>query len=147
MDSALAILGLADVCLRIGQNLGERYKEISCANRDLVALNNRMENVWRDISSQLATVQSSLEAVHDNLRVPMEKLLHQLQFLLHTSYRNYEKAADRNGWATIKMLKFAFFQKRSLEKDVSALEKWRDTFASTFPTLSIPQNLEPESLQ
>ncbi|KAG0132831.1 hypothetical protein HOY82DRAFT_642051 [Tuber indicum] len=142
MASTLAILGPADVCLRIGPKLCERYKEIRCTNKDLVTLGNRIKSVWRDIASQLATVQSSLEAVPDNPRVPLEKLLLQLQYLLHTSYRNLEKATERNGITVLRTIRFALFRKRFLEKDVSALEKWRDEFTSTFPTLSIPESNE-----
>ena len=51
---------------------------------------------------------------------------------------NIDKATDNTG--KMKGLKFALFQKRSLEKDVSALERWRDMFGSTFYMLSIPKN-------
>ena len=51
---------------------------------------------------------------------------------------NIDKATDNTG--KLKGLKFALFLKRSLEKDVSVLEKWRDMFGSTLYMLSIPKN-------
>ncbi|KAG0643124.1 hypothetical protein HOY80DRAFT_1134046 [Tuber brumale] len=147
MDSTLEILGPADVCLRIGPNLCARYKDIRGANRRLDTLDDRMENVWISIEPRLVAVRWFPGVVPSAQRVHMMEHLHQLQLLLHTSYKTLEKVTRKNGWTPAQTIKFALFQKRSLGKDVSALEKWRDTFASTFPTLSIPQNPEPESFQ
>ncbi|KAG0132834.1 hypothetical protein HOY82DRAFT_642056 [Tuber indicum] len=147
MSSTFTIAGPADVCLRIGPNLCKHYKEIRSANRGLDTLDDRMENVWIGIEPRLVTVRWFPGAVPSDLRVHVKEHLHQLHFLLHTSYKNLDKAMERNGGALVNRIKFALFQKRLLEKDVSALEKWRDAFTSTFPTLSIPQNLEPESFQ
>ncbi|KAG0132838.1 hypothetical protein HOY82DRAFT_557171 [Tuber indicum] len=77
----------------------------------------------------------------------MEELLNRLVYLFHRSYKNHERTTDKNRWTLIKKIKFALFQKRLLEKDVSALRKWRDQFNSTFPMLSIPQGPQPESLR
>ncbi|KAG0132836.1 hypothetical protein HOY82DRAFT_590943 [Tuber indicum] len=145
MDSTLEIVGPADVCLRIGPNLCARYKAIRGANRGLDTLDHRMENVWISIEPRLATVRWFPGAVPSDLRVHMKERLHQLQFLLHTSYKNLDKTTDRNGWTVVKVVKFALLQKRWLEKDVTALEKWRDAFASAFPTLSVPRDPQPES--
>ncbi|KAG0643120.1 hypothetical protein HOY80DRAFT_947407 [Tuber brumale] len=147
MDLAFAILSTADACARTGQNLFERYKETRNVNRDLDHLGARIENVWIDIASRLATVQSSPEAVGDNLGVRMEKLLYRLLYLLHTSYKNHEKTADKNPWTTMKTMKLALFQKRLLEKDVTELQRWWDNFDLTFPTLSSPQSAQPESFR
>ncbi|KAG0643122.1 hypothetical protein HOY80DRAFT_1098123 [Tuber brumale] len=147
MDLTFAILSAADICLRTGQNLYERYKKTRGVNRDLDRLNIRVENVWRDIASRLATVQSSLDAVPDNLRVRMEQLLHRLLCFLHTAYKNLENTVDKNYRAVTKPIKFALFQKYLLERDISALEKWRERLTSTFPMLPILQTPEPGSSQ
>ncbi|KAG0132835.1 hypothetical protein HOY82DRAFT_642057 [Tuber indicum] len=139
MDLTFSILSVADVCSRTGQNLFGRYQETRNANRDLDNLGIRMETIWIAIASRLEMVQGSPEAVPDSYRVRMEKHLDRLLYLFHTSYRNHEKATNNNRWTVTETIKFALFQKRSLEKDVSALQKWRDKFDSTFPALSIPQ--------
>ncbi|KAG0132837.1 hypothetical protein HOY82DRAFT_642067 [Tuber indicum] len=147
MDLTFSILRAADVCSRTGQNLFEQYERTRGVNRDLDRLNIRVGNVWTDIASRLTTVQSSLEAVPDDLRKRMEELLHRLLCFLHTAYKNLETTVDKNRRAVTKPIKFALFQKHLLEKDVSALEKWRNKFSATFPTLLIPQTLEPGSSQ
>ncbi|PWW80918.1 hypothetical protein C7212DRAFT_289979 [Tuber magnatum] len=134
----VGLLGVADVCLRAGQNLVERYKDIRGAHRDIEDLNIRVQNVWLHITYQLTTVRSSEEAVHDVLRDHITDLLNKLQYYLHTACKNLEKLTGAKGRA--KAIKFAFFLKGVLEKDVSALEKWRDMFTSTFYMLSIPKN-------
>ncbi|KAG0132832.1 hypothetical protein HOY82DRAFT_642053 [Tuber indicum] len=147
MDLPFEILSAADICSRTGQNLLERYKQTRGANRDLDGFGVRMEHVWMDIASRLPTVHSSPGAVPHDLRLCMEELLYQLLYHLHTSYKNLEKTVDSNGRAATKTIKFALFQKRLLKKDVSALEKWRDKFGSTFPTLSISQSPGSESVR
>ncbi|CUS12338.1 unnamed protein product [Tuber aestivum] len=134
----VGVLSVADVCLRAGQNLVERYKDIRGAHRDIDDLNLRVENVWIHITYQLTTVQSSQEGVHEVLREHITDLLTKLQFHLHTACKNLEKLSGTKGRA--KAIKFAFFLKGTLEKDVSVLEKWRDMFAATFFMLSLPKN-------
>jgi len=109
-------------------------------------LNTRVQNVWRDIESQLETVQSSPAVVPVIFREHMVDVLHRLQFHLHTAYRNLEKTTDKKGWAVMKAIWFTLFLKGSLEKDVTALEKWRDMFAATFSVLSIPNNHSPDRI-
>ena len=123
---------------RTGQNLRERYKDIRNAGRDVDDLNIRVENVWLHIAYQLSTVQSSGEEVPPVLRDHIGVLLDKLVFHLHTACKNIDKVTDNTG--KTKALRFALFLKGSLEKDVSALEKWRDMFGSTFYMLSIPKN-------
>ena len=123
---------------RTGQNLRERYKDIRNAGRDVDDLNIRVENVWITIAYQLSTVQSSGDEVPHVLRDHIGVLLDKLQFCLHTACKNIDRVTDNTG--KTKALKFALFLKGSLEKDVSALEKWRDMFSSTFYMLSIPKN-------
>ncbi|KAG0643126.1 hypothetical protein HOY80DRAFT_1098131 [Tuber brumale] len=147
MDSTFAILSTADACFRTGQNLFERYQETRGVNRDLDGLGIRIENVWIDIASRLETVQSSPKAVPGNLSVRMENLLHQLLYLVHTSSKNHEQTTDKTRGTTTKKIKFSLFQKRLLGKDATALQKWRDKFDSTFPTLSIPQSPEPKTFR
>ncbi|KAG0132839.1 hypothetical protein HOY82DRAFT_281609 [Tuber indicum] len=133
MDLTFAILRTADICLRTGRNLSERYQGTRGVNRDLDSLGLRVQNLWTDIASRLETVQGSPEAVPDNLKVRMDELLHRLLCLFHTSYGHHEKAMGGGRWTTMKSIKFALLRKRLLEKDVSALQKWRDKFDSTFP--------------
>ena len=123
---------------RTGQNLRERYKDSRNAGSDVDDLNIRVENVWITIASQLSTVQSSGEEVPPVLRDHIGVLLKKLVFYLDTACMNIEKVTDNTG--KMKALKFALFLKRSLEKDVSVLEKWRDMFGSAFYMLSIPKN-------
>ena len=96
-----------------------------------------MEFVWIHIEHQLKRVLGSEEEVPRVLHDHIEGLLEELQFILHTAYRNIEKATDNNGKR--KVLKFVLFTKGSLGKDVSALEKWRDTFSPNSYMLSIPK--------
>ena len=123
---------------RTGQNLRERYKDIRNAGRDVDDLNIRVENVWIHIAYQLSTVQSSGDEVPPVLKDHIGVLLDKLVFCLHTACKNIDRVTDNTG--KTKALKFALFLKGSLEKDVSALEKWRDMFGSTFYMLSIPKN-------
>ncbi|CAZ84667.1 unnamed protein product [Tuber melanosporum] len=134
----LGVLGVADVCLRVGQNLLQRYRDVQEAHKDVEGLKFRVENVWLHIAIQLTTVKSSEKEVHQVLTDHIAELLNKLQYYLHTAYRNLEKLQDRRGRARV--IKFAFFLKSSLEKDVSVLERWRDMFNSTFYMLSIPKN-------
>ncbi|KAG0132830.1 hypothetical protein HOY82DRAFT_669290 [Tuber indicum] len=147
MDLTPAILRAAGICSRTGQNLLKRYQTTQGTSRYLDRLNLLVENVLIDIASRLATVQRSPEAVPGNLRVGMEKLLHRLLCFLHTSYKNLENATENDRRTVMKKMKFSLFQRRLLEKDVSALRGWRDEFDSSFPTLSTPQVPEPESFQ
>ncbi|KAG0643118.1 hypothetical protein HOY80DRAFT_1034444 [Tuber brumale] len=133
MDLTFEILSAADTCLRIGQNLFERYQETRGVNRHLDSLGLRVENVWTDIASRLETILSSPDAVPGNLRLRMDDLLHRLLYLLHASYRHHEKTTGGGGWTMMKSIKFALFRRRLLEGDVSALQKWRDKFDSTLP--------------
>ena len=123
---------------RTGQNLRERYKDIRNTSRDVDDLNVRVENVWISIAYQLMTVQSSVEEVPHVLKDHIGVLLDKLVLCLHTACKNIDKVTDKNG--TMEKLKFALFIKGLLEKDVSALEKWRDLFGSTFYMLSLPKN-------
>ncbi|PUU76594.1 kinase-like domain-containing protein [Tuber borchii] len=136
--SAFGIVGALDVCFRTGQNLRERYRDIRNAGRDVEDLNIRVENVWLHIAYQLSTVQSSGDEVPPVLRDHIEVLLDKLVFCLHTACKNIDRVTDNTG--KTKALKFALFIKGSLEKDVTALEKWRDMFRSTFYMMSIPKN-------
>jgi len=129
--------GISNVS-RTGQNLHERYKGARDAGRDVDDLFIRMEKVWTHIEYQLETVRNSKEEVPSNLGDCIEDLLGKLQFILHTAYKNIEKATDNNG--VRKVLMFALVIKSSLGKDVSALEKWRDVFNARFYMLSIPRN-------
>ncbi|PUU76592.1 hypothetical protein B9Z19DRAFT_1028497 [Tuber borchii] len=131
-------LSTLDICLRTGQNLHERYKGARDAGRDVDDLFIRVERVWIHIAYQLGTVRSSKEEVPPVLSDYIGDLLDKLQFILHTAYRNIEKATDNNG--VRKVLMFALAIKSSLDKDVSALEKWKDVFDPTFYMLSIPRN-------
>ncbi|CUS12332.1 unnamed protein product [Tuber aestivum] len=135
---ALPSLTVANSCLQAGQNLCERYRNIRGVHKDIEDLNIRVENVWIHIAYQLARVQSSSEAVHDVLRDHITDLLNNLQLHLHSAYKNLEKLADPKG--RMKAIKFIFFLRGSLEKDISALEKWRDMFSTTFFMLSLPKN-------
>ncbi|KAG0643117.1 hypothetical protein HOY80DRAFT_1020322 [Tuber brumale] len=146
IGSALELLRIADICLRAGQSLCERYKDTRSAHRDLDYLNTRVENVWKDIGSQLRTLQSSWEAIPEILRGRMVDLLHELQYCLHTAYRNLEKTTDKRERAVTKKMKFALFQKRSLQKDASVLEKLRDKFTTTVFMLSIPESHQPDRI-
>ena len=123
---------------RTGQNLHERYKGARDAGRDVDDLFIRMEKVWTHIEYQLETVRSSKEEVPSDLGDCIGDLLGKLQFILHTAYRDIDKATDNNG--VRKVLMFAHVIKSSLGKDVSALEKWRDEFNARFYMLSIPRN-------
>ena len=91
-------------------------------------------------------VQSSPEAVPIILREQMVDVLYQLQFRLHTAYKNLEKTTDKKGRTVARTIWFTLFLKGSLERDVSALEKWRDMFAATFSVLLIPNNPEPDRI-
>ncbi|CUS12333.1 unnamed protein product [Tuber aestivum] len=141
--SALGLLSAADICLRAGQNLCQRYRDIRGTHRCLDDLGIRVENVWMDIASQIGTVASSFEGIPDNLRGSMTSDLCRLKFCLHTAYRNLEKVTDQKGCTPIKAMKFALFLKRSLKKDVSVLEKWRDRFATTFSLYLNPSRVLP----
>ncbi|PWW80916.1 hypothetical protein C7212DRAFT_341027 [Tuber magnatum] len=142
----LELLSAADICLRAGQNLCKRYKDIRGVHRDVDDLNIRVENVWIHIAYQLATIQSSSGALPSILRKRAAVLLDELRFCLHTAYRNLEKVTDKNGKTAMKTLWFALFQKRSLEKDVLALETWRDAF-STFSSHDIDtERPEPDPI-
>jgi len=123
---------------RTGQTLRERYKGIRNAGSDIDDLAIRVENVWITIARQLSTVQSSGEEVPPVLRDHIGVLFNKLVFYLDTACMNIDKVTDNTG--KMKALKFALFLKGSLEKDVSALEKWRDMFNSTFYMLSIQKN-------
>ncbi|CUS12337.1 unnamed protein product [Tuber aestivum] len=138
MDVALiiGILGTADICLRAGQNVCQLYSTIPGARRDINDLIVRVENVWVHIAHHLRTIQHSSDAVPDALRGHMVDLLRQLEFCLHTTYRNLKRVTDIRGWTFMKKIKFALFLKRLLQRDVTALEKWRVAFASTFFTPS-----------
>ncbi|PUU76593.1 hypothetical protein B9Z19DRAFT_1087935 [Tuber borchii] len=140
----MAVVGLTfralstlDICLRVGPVLRERYEDVQDTSRDLVDLNIRVENVWIRIEYQLNGVLRSEEEVPQVLCDHREGLLDQLLVLLHTAFKNIDKATEKNGKR--KVLKFVLFTKGSLDKDVSALEKWRDTFGSTLHMPSIPR--------
>ncbi|KAG0132826.1 kinase-like domain-containing protein [Tuber indicum] len=135
---ALGVPGTVDICLRAGQNLCERYKDVQETHKDIEDLKIRVENVWLHIAYQLATVQSSSEEVHQVLTDHIAELLNKLQFYLFTACKNLEKLKDKKG--RTKVIKFALFLKGSLRKDVSVLERWRDMFNSTFYMLSVPKN-------
>ncbi|CAZ84669.1 unnamed protein product [Tuber melanosporum] len=135
---ALGLPGTVDICLRAGQNLCERYKDVQETHKDIEDLKIRVENAWLHIAYQLATVQSSSEEVHQVLTDHIAELLNKLQFYLFTACKNLEKLKDKKG--RTKVIKFAIFLKGSLGKDVSALERWRDMFSSTFYMLSVPKN-------
>ncbi|KAG0132843.1 hypothetical protein HOY82DRAFT_538532 [Tuber indicum] len=139
VELLLDLLRVADICLRAGQSVSERYMDIQSEHEDLGYLNIKVKNVWKDIASQLRTVQNSWEAIPEILRGQMLDLLYELQYCLHTAYRNLEKTTGKGGSTLTKKIKFALFSKRSLQKDVSVLEKWRDNFARTFFTISIAE--------
>ncbi|RPA93297.1 hypothetical protein L873DRAFT_68918 [Choiromyces venosus 120613-1] len=134
----LGVLASADICLRTGHNLCQRYKEIRDADKEIDELNDRVEKVWLQIEYQLQTVKHSEGEVPQDWRDQMADLLNKLQYILHTGGKHLDKLSQSRGKS--KVIKFALFSKNSLEKDVSALEKWRTTFTSIFFMLSLPVN-------
>ncbi|KAG0132844.1 hypothetical protein HOY82DRAFT_538533 [Tuber indicum] len=119
------------------------YKDTRSLHRDLDYLSIRANNVWQDNAPQLGTVQRPWEAIPGILGERLLDLLYELQYYLQTAYRNLEKTTGKGERAMAWKIKFALFLKRSLQKDVELLEKWRDEFATAFFMISIGESHEP----
>ena len=118
--AVLGAVGAADICIRLGRNLIERYNDYHDAPRDLAEQRLRIQIAWLRAEQELTLLHNTAGVLAQEL----ETILFNLLEVLESKLEKASKALTRS----IKSGKWAFILKKSLEDTVGELEKWLNMF-------------------
>ncbi|CAG8947871.1 unnamed protein product [Penicillium salamii] len=153
MVDPISVISLADLCLRYGKKLVERYSAYAHANDELHERKVRVENYWMRTRYQLKLLQQvegTLEEEHRNTQQEtLQILLNKLQIAGQILDNVLIDADTKLGKDDIRMRKLKYsFKQQKIDKAIQDLESWHNVFdPSWYLIYRIPSKAIDTTLQ